>query len=862
MRSTFRYVWSLVTLLLLMALVAVVRLAWVNNPAGSTQTIARRTPTPTARVTASPPPTQTITASVEGPPTATVTLAPTPTVALGNVQRIATGGFAFQPPAAFAVEVAGTLVTMTVEGAPGSLLLAASPAVARAGDTPDEQLSYYGEQYTGADDLVLDDLVTITVDSQLGWMADLVGEIDGAPHQGRIVLVQPQAEQAVVLIGQAPASDWPDLAASFDATLGSVRFFAPTGSPVAAVPIELRPTSTPTATRAVAVADTPSPRATRQRSATGWRSYTNANFANAVTAALNTVWVATDGGIIAWNKNNGRATKYTTLDGLAANRNTAVVNCPLRGLGVVFGSEVGLQIYDTGADSWKTLNSSNSNMSFDDVSALHCDVENRFLIIGYQQHGLDIFDANQGVWRSVGQNEGLQNNLVEAVGVVGDREELWVSSGLGISVINADGTTEFYDEANSALETNQIHRIAVDSAGVVWLGAQDALYRIEDDEWTIYDQREVLASDFPSGALVGLAVAEDGTLWLGSTAGEICHFDPVRVQCREFFHAEPGMVAGELTSLTIGADGAIYYTTAGGGVSMYAGGRWRAFAVPDELLLGNEIHSLAQTTDGLVWIATERGIQALHPITETVVRQFTRNDSELLSATSEVLHAAPEGGLWFGAVGVSYFNGLGWQSYTTVEGLAGSLVQAIATDGQGRTWFGTESGLSIWNGSTFFNLTRDNGLPSDNIRTLVVDGPIMWISATDGGLLRFERNQLQVFTEENSALPSNSITALARLDDGVLLLGHSQGLARFEDGEVTSIPALDGYPVTAIAIAPDGVIWVGTGDAGLFYFDGEDWTQPPGQVQPPSPQITALLIDAEGSVWVGAQSGGIIRFEP
>jgi ligand-binding sensor domain-containing protein len=853
MRSTFRFVWSLVTLLLLMALVAVVRLAWVNNPAGATQTAARRTPQPTASVTPSLQHTRTI--------TATVALTPTAIVALGNLQRIAAAGFAFQPPADFTVEVAGTLVTMTVEGAPGTLLLGAFPVKAQAGNTPAEQLDYYGAQYTGASDLTLAELVTVTVDSQLGWAADLMGEVDGAVLQGRVVLVQPSDEQTVVLIGQAPTTAWSDLAAPFAATLSSVRFFAPTGNPVAAAPIELRPTATPTATLAVAATGTPPPRATSQRSATGWRSYTNANLANAVTAALNTVWVATDGGIIAWNKNNGRSTKYTTLDGLAANRTTAVVNCPLRGLGVVFGSEVGLQIYDTGADSWKLLNSSNSNMSFDDVSALHCDVENRFLIIGYQQHGLDIFDANQGVWRYVGQNEGLQNNLVQAVAVVGDREELWVSSGLGISVIKADGATEFYDEANSALETNQIRRIAVDPAGVVWLGAQDALYRIEDDEWTIYDQRAVLASDFPSGALTGLAVAEDGTLWLGSSSGEICHFDPVRVQCQEFFRAEPGMVAGELTSLTIGADEAIYYTTAGGGVSMYAGGRWRAFAVPDELLLGNEIHSLAQTTDGLIWIASDRGIQALNPITETVVRQFTRDDSELLSATSEVLHADPEGGLWFGAVGVSYFNGLGWKSYTTVEGLAGSLVQAIATDGQGRTWFGTEAGLSIWNGDAFFNLTRDNGLPSDNIRTLVVDGETMWISATDGGLLHFARNQLQLFTEENSDLPSNSINVLARIDEGVLLLGHSQGLARFEDGQVTPIPALDGYPVTAIATAPDGVIWVGTGGAGLFYFDGEDWTQPPGQAQPPSPQITALLIDAAGSVWVGAQSGGLIRFD-
>src|SRR5690606_5381779 len=149
-------------------------------------------------------------------------------------------------------------------------------------------------------------------------------------------------------------------------------------------------------------------------------------------------------------------------------------------------------------------------------------------------HGLDLFDANTETWRYIGQNDGLQNNLVEAMTVVGDQEAIWVSSGLGISVLSAEGEPEFFDDATSPLESNQIRRMVVDKAGTVWLGAQDALYKFANGNWTIYDQREVLASRFPSGALNGLAVAADNTLWIGSNKGEICQFDPVGVQCLEF----------------------------------------------------------------------------------------------------------------------------------------------------------------------------------------------------------------------------------------------------------------------------------------------------------------------------------------
>jgi ligand-binding sensor domain-containing protein len=842
-------------MILLVALAGVVRLVWATQPP--------------AGVGAAPLPTFTpapVAASATRAPSPTPTTIPT--VALGAEQRIRTGGYSFRPPADYTVEIAGNQTTMTGEGDEKVRLELTSGLASQFGVEPSGEmadlLAAYLNAYRAETDLRASEQFSTTIDHLPAVAVDLASGAAESVTVGRLVLAQPAAGQYFVMIGEAPAALWPTVERHFDAVLSSVHFFE--------ADIDPMPLATATTPMARATTLPPHPTATRTPSAAPslsrpvasgpWKSYTNANLANAVTATLNTIWVATDGGVIAWNKNSGSYTKYTTLDGLAANRTTAVVNCPLRGFGVVFGSEAGLQIFDLQNNDWKVLNSGNSGMSFDDVTALYCDVDNRYLVVGYKQHGLDIFDAAVGAWRYVGQNDGLQNNLVDALAVVGNQEAIWVSSGLGISVLAAGGQPSFYDEATSPLETNRIRRIVVTEDGAVWLGAQDALYKVQGDDWTIYDARSVLASRFPGGALNGLAAADGGDLWIGSSRGEICRFDPVRVACQDFYAGEPGMVAGELTSLSIGGDGAIYYTTAGGGVSMYAGGRWRAFVIPDEPLFGNEIHSMAEASDGNVWVATERGIQAINPATDIIVRQFTRDNSALSSATKEVLHPEPEGGVWFGALGASYFNGISWRSYTTADGLAGSLVQTIATDSQGRTWFGTESGLSIWNGSTFFNLTRENGLPSDNIIALLADDEIMWISAAGGGLFRFEKNQLQLFSAENSALPSNTISAMAIDEDGALLLGHARGLARFEDGEVTPIPEVAGYAVSAIATAPGGAIWVGTAGDGLLYFDGEAWTAAPSAVQPPSPQITNILVGADGSVWIGSRSGGLIRYQP
>ena len=101
-------------------------------------------------------------------------------------------------------------------------------------------------------------------------------------------------------------------------------------------------------------------------------------------------------------------------------------------------------------------------------------------------------------------------------------------------------------------------------------------------------------------------------------------------------------------------------------------------------------------------------------------------------------------------------------------------------------WIGTKTGLSIWNGDNFFNLTQDNGLPNDNIAALLADDDAMWIGTNGGGLFRSSAISC-IFSRENADLPSNTITALARDGDGALLVGTAEGLVRFVDGVATPV---------------------------------------------------------------------------
>jgi ligand-binding sensor domain-containing protein len=463
--------------------------------------------------------------------------------------------------------------------------------------------------------------------------------------------------------------------------------------------------------------------------------------------------------------------------------------------------------------------------------------------------------------------------------VVGDRDQIWVASNEGVTV-SAGSDSAFYDAANSELLADRVLALAAAPDGVVWLGGEGALYRVDGDDWTVYTAESTADSngestavsdggDFPAGPIVDLALAEDGALWLGSAAAEVCRFDPAAGRCAEFYSPEitEGMAAGPLTSLTVDAGGTVYYTTAGNGYAVLEDGAWRTAAVRTPRLRGNAVQALARDAGGSLWAATNAGVQRI--AAQGVPELFVAEDVGMAVEDVRALAEEPDGGVWVGGrnaagAAASLLDGESWRRLTAEDGLAGNIVQAIVVDGEGRTWLGSDAGISVWNGSSFFVIDREQGLPSDDIRALAADESGVWIGTAGGGLYRFANSQLQLLNRENVGLPSDDIRALAVGPDGALWIGADQGLARLADGELTPIEELSARAVTGLAVTEDGNIWAATGDGALFYgvYEGENggWLELTAADPRPGPQIAALLADGP-NVWLGGAAGGIMRFD-
>ncbi len=209
------------------------------------------------------------------------------------------------------------------------------------------------------------------------------------------------------------------------------------------------------------------------------------------------------------------------------------------------------------------------------------------------------------------------------------------------------------------------------------------------------------------------------------------------------------------------------------------------------------------------------------------------------------------------------------------QGLAQESVLAIAQDADGFMWFGSQGGLSRYDG---YRVVNYRNAPSDPrslvnnwVRVLHVDRKgRMWIG-TDGGLDRFDpatRSFSHFLPGESGRTGNGNRRIRTIIDDGKdgLWLGTGDGLQHFDPAtgvfrswhhHPADRASLADDQVSALALDARGTLWVGT-NAGLDSLAG------PGApfihhraagAEPKFNAITALMAGSGNTLWIGSLGG-------
>lgn len=239
-------------------------------------------------------------------------------------------------------------------------------------------------------------------------------------------------------------------------------------------------------------------------------------------------------------------------------------------------------------------------------------------------------------------------------------------------------------------------------------------------------------------------------------------------------------------------------------------------------------------------------------------RSYSAEDG-LIQNVVNVIFQDREGFLWFGTeYGVSRYDGFRFLEVKLGERFEQIRISAIAEDSLGRMYFATlgKGVYRLEENEDITHFSAANGLASDGVLGIRVDGnDRVWI-ATFMGLCCIEASSIKTFTTADGLFSNNCISLNMRAN-GDILIGHPGGISRFDGtgfSVILSAEELAETTVNFIVEADGSTLWIGTTE-GLFTLDGSEFRSVTpagvnGQVN-----FTSAARDERGHLLFGSNRG-------
>ena len=347
------------------------------------------------------------------------------------------------------------------------------------------------------------------------------------------------------------------------------------------------------------------------------------------------------------------------------------------------------------------------------------------------------------------------------------------------------------------------------------------------------------------------------------------------------------------------ADGYLWVCTRGG-LARFDGRTFTAFTKANTpALLDEEVFDIADTADGTIWAATQRGVlwyqegrwyrpPELLEIDAESVRWLERDGDAMLIASTGGIHRFGGGRLSRIPVpaevdlnnlrGIRRAGDQDWiiiaqTSWRLLHGEAIPLadaggtvideVYAAVADTDGTWWIGAEGGLYQLRGRAATLVPELAGRAVPSTRCLLFDRDHnLWIG-TRGDLLRHSPGRIDVMQRAGHDTTANFLCLLED-SEGNLWGGNDRGLVRISDAKVTNIAYEDGFAarsIVSVMRARDDSLWAGSWGGGLTRLS------PDGRIEKIHTTADGLATETiwnlaeapDGTIWFGYYNQGIGR---
>jgi ligand-binding sensor domain-containing protein/signal transduction histidine kinase len=437
--------------------------------------------------------------------------------------------------------------------------------------------------------------------------------------------------------------------------------------------------------------------------------------------------------------------------------------------------------------------------------------------------------------------DGRSNDFVRAIAQDPDGA-IWAGPDRGLLRLSGDRFKQI--DGTASIPPISVHSIYRDRAGHEWVGGW-RLMRIDGNSGKLYS----LGTEASQNQVKSILQTRDGTLWVGTVAG-LNRMMPGQ----ERFHPVAG-ITSTVRVLRQTQDGVLWIGTIGQGVFTFDGGKLTQITAPSGLP-SNTVLNFFEDGEKNFWIGTQTGMLRLTRSRVSVVPLPKANDSDF-----GTIYQDRDGSFWIGSTLLFQMKD-GVLTQRVLPGMSGIHVRNVFRDESGVLWAGTDGDgiYRIASGSTSRWTDRD-GLANNFIRAIAQDrDKSMWV-ATDGGLSHLVGEGIHpriVSYGEKDGLAQSSTRSLLEDRHGDLWIGTDRGLSHMHGGtfvQDVATAALAQMKVWAIHEDPDGGLWFGTRNNGLFRLREGRITHFTVNDGLASNAIYGILEDARAHLWMSGPNG-------
>jgi ligand-binding sensor domain-containing protein len=304
------------------------------------------------------------------------------------------------------------------------------------------------------------------------------------------------------------------------------------------------------------------------------------------------------------------------------------------------------------------------------------------------EDGLARLDKKTGKIRSWKEKDGLPWRAVSALAVDPVTGDLWLGLFGGGLARFTGGRFDHWHQLNSGLVNDVVYGVAVENDHV-WAAttAGASRFNTKTGEWTIYNEKNA-----PMEEIWNYGISyDDGKVYLGVWGSGVLEFDIATEKWKDYLDPDGEMeidlyrddgIVHVITTGTSHIDGTLWVSTYFG-ASRYDGRHWRGYFAHECGLPSDFINAVAGRNANEAWFGTDKGLGVVADFASDTWVTYTRVGDEkkglaVVSRGTEVL-----------------------ETIETGLGIPHNYVLWIEIDGDD-AWIGTSKGLAWARGKKYF----------------------------------------------------------------------------------------------------------------------------------------------------------------